>query len=157
MLLWSNLITLLIGLMLIVGEIKFESYYWRDEIKRKNKIIKNIYRYRGAILTIGWVMTVIAGIIVAVMIMEMGVNYIRADITAAQLHERYNAIVYKIESDSCRDEFGLLNKEIIDEVQDWNENITYYQAKKDNFWIGIVYPDIYDQFHTIDYTEFDKK
>lgn len=157
MLLWSNLITLLIGLMLIIGGIKVESYYWRDEIKRKNKIIKSIYRYRGAILTIGWVMTVIAGIIVAVMVMEMGVRHIRADIETAQLYERYNAIVYKIEGDSCRDEFGLLNKEIIDEVQDWNENIVYYQGMKDNFWVGIVYPDIYDQFHTIDYTEFDKK
>ena len=42
-------------------------------------------------------------------------------------------------------------------IQTLNENITYYQAKKDNFWIGTVYPDIYDQFQTIDYTEFDKK
>jgi hypothetical protein len=42
-------------------------------------------------------------------------------------------------------------------IQTLSENITYYQAKKDNFWIGIVYPDIYDQFQTIDYTEFDKK
>ena len=62
---------------------------------------------------------------------------------------------YKIESNSCRDEFGLLSKELIDEVQEWNQDVRYYQKIQRNFWVGIFYPNVYDEFETIDF--FDDK
>lgn len=65
--------------------------------------------------------------------------------------EKYKALTYKLESEACRDQFGLLNKEIIDEVQRWNVKVTYYKAMEDNFWVGIYYPDVYGDLGTIDY------
>lgn len=133
----------------------FYVYRYEKNAEIKNKIKVFICDHSEVTIVMGATIVIVIAIIVFTTLGIMFKNYINANAEAAQLHERYNAIVYKIESDSCRDEFGLLNKEIIDEIQKWNENITYYQAKKDNFWIGIVYPDIYDQFQTIDYTEFD--
>jgi anaerobic ribonucleoside-triphosphate reductase len=55
---------------------------------------------------------------------------------------------------TCRDEFGFLGKEIIDEVQNWNEDIRYYKAAQDDFWVGIFHPNVYDEFETIDYDTY---
>lgn len=157
MLLWLSLIVFFIGFGAVGIGCHFDIYYCEGNAETKNKIKGFICDHSEATIAMGAIIAFVSVMIILMMLGTMFKNYIVADVKVAQLYERYNAIVYKMESDSCRDEFGLLNKEIIDEVQDWNENITYYQAKKDNFWVGIVYPDIYDQFHTIDYTEFDKK
>lgn len=157
MILWLSLIAFLIGFGTVYIGCRFGVYRYEKNAEIKNKIKGFICDHSEATIAMGATIAIVSATIVFTTLGIMFKNYINANVEAAQLHERYNAIVYKIESDSCRDEFGLLNKEIIDEIQKWNENITYYQAKKDNFWIGIVYPDIYDQFQTIDYTEFDKK
>lgn len=69
--------------------------------------------------------------------------------------EKYKALTYKLESEACRDQFGLLNKEIIDEVQRWNVKVTYYKTMEDNFWVGIYYPDVYGDLGTIDYETYE--
>lgn len=68
--------------------------------------------------------------------------------------ERYKALTYKIERKSYRDDFGLLKKEVIDEIQDWNEDLTFYKSNQRDFWIGIFIPNIYDEFELIDYEKF---
>lgn len=157
MILWLSLIVFLIGVRTVYIGYHFYMYRYEENAEIKNKIKGFICDHSVSISAMGAIVAIASAMMVFMMLGMMLKNYINANVEAAQLHERYNAIVYKIESDSCRDEFGLLNKEIINEIQKWNENIAYYQAKNDNFWIGIVYPDIYDQFQTIDYTEFDKK
>ena len=37
-------------------------------------------------------------------------------------------------------------KEIVDEIQNWNEDIVYRREMQDNFWVGVFYPDIYYDF-----------
>ena len=59
--------------------------------------------------------------------------------------------MYKAETESYYDEFGLLNKDVIDEIQKWNEDLIFNQEMQDNFWLGIYIPNIYDEFETIDY------
>ena len=65
--------------------------------------------------------------------------------------ETYKALTYKAESGVCRDQFGLLSKDVLDEIQNWNEEITHYKTMEDNFWLGIFYPDVYGDLGTIDY------
>lgn len=83
-------------------------------------------------------------------------EYSTIDACLEQNREEYKAITYKMESNACRDEFGLLNKEVIDEIQEWNKDIRFYQELQDNFWLGIYYPNIFDEFETIDYKRFEK-
>ena len=70
--------------------------------------------------------------------------------------ECYNALTYKMESTTCRDEFGFLSKEVIDEVQEWNQDVKYIQAAQDDFWVGIFHPNVFDEFETIDYESYNK-
>lgn len=78
------------------------------------------------------------------------------DSEVAKYQQKYNAIVYKMESEACRDEFGLLSKEVIDEAQAWNETLARDKALQDNFWIGNLIPHIYDQFEFIDLNSYSK-
>lgn len=76
-------------------------------------------------------------------------EYTTTNFYLEQNREQYKAITYKVSA--CRDEFGILNKEVIDEIQEWNEDVRFYQRIQDDFWLGIYYPNVYDEFTTIDY------
>lgn len=101
-----------------------------------------------AVAFIGAVYLLIAGLLLAI-------SQTTVTATRQANAEKYKALTYKLESEACRDQFGLLNKEIIDEVQRWNVKVTYYKAMEDNFWVGIYYPDVYGDLGTIDYETYE--
>ena len=88
--------------------------------------------------------------ILVVMITILSQNYIGAEANKMMNQELYDSLAYKTETESIRDDFGIVNKEYIDEVQDWNTNLVGYQTITHNFWIGIFYPNWYDEFETIE-------
>lgn len=65
--------------------------------------------------------------ILAFMILFAILSHVGITGTVCSLKEREKAILYKAETENCRDEFGLLNKEFIDEVQEWNETVSSHQ------------------------------
>ena len=101
--------------------------------------------------------SVLDGIAVIIMAICLCVTYSTVDADIAQNEELYKAITYKVESEACRDEFGLLSKKVIDEAQEWNKDVLYYQNVQDDFWIGIFYPDVFDRFETIDYEKYNTR
>ena len=105
----------------------------------------------------GYVISIISGLAVIISLFLIIGEYITMDSYLEKTREQYKAITYKIESDACRDEFGLLNKEVIDEIQEWNKDVRFYQNIQDNFWLGIYYPNVFDEFETIEYESFEKK
>ena len=105
----------------------------------------------------GYVINIISGLAVIISLFIIIGEYTTMVSYLEKTREQYKAITYKIESDSCRDEFGLLNKEVIDEIQEWNKDVRFYQNIQDNFWLGIYYPNVFDEFETIDYESFEKK
>lgn len=106
---------------------------------------------------LGEFIATLSGFAVIVSLLLIIVEYTTMDSYLEKKREQYKAITYKIESYACRDEFGLLNKEIIDEIQEWNENVVFDQSIQDNFWVGIYFPNVFDEFETIDYESFEKK
>ena len=101
--------------------------------------------------------TITAGIVAIVMLCCIISANVGADAQIESHKARYEALIYKIESDAYRDEFGVVNKSVIDEIQDWNEDLAYNKEIQDDFWLGIFYPNIYDDFETIDYEKFMSK
>ena len=152
MLFWLCFIVLMIGIGLII----LGNKVWFDT-KKDSKLRNFVYKYDDIIAYSGIFMFVTSSIIMAVMIILFACNYIGVNAQVEKYKEQYNAITYKVESGACRDEFGLLNKEVIDEIQDWNEDITYHKNIQRDFWVGIFIPNIYDQFETIDYTKYGKE
>ena len=107
--------------------------------------------------SLGELITTLSGLAVIISLFLIIGEYTTMDSYLEKTREQYKAITYKIESDACRDEFGLINKEVIDEIQEWNKDIIFYQNMQDNFWLGIYYPNVFDEFETIDYESFEKK
>lgn len=129
MLFWMFVIGLFIGIgLLIVGD----------------------YNCNDSILYLGASFIVISIIGLTFSLIIMLANHVDTDAKVAEYQERHKALVYKLETEAARDELGLLNKEIIDEIQKWNEDIVYHQKVQDSFWIGIYYPNVFDQFEIIE-------
>lgn len=106
------------------------------------------WEYVGALSVVFGVMTLI------VMLTIMGCNCIGSSATRIKMMETQRALKYKLESGSCRDELGLLNKEVIDEIQIWNEEISRKKVLQRDIWVGVFVPNIYDEFELIDYEGF---
>jgi hypothetical protein len=80
-------------------------------------------------------------------------NRVDASPTRAKLEETYNALLFKAENGFVRDEFGFVNKELVDEIQYWNEDVSYYQKSRENKWFGVLVIPVYDDLETIDLNE----
>lgn len=117
MLFWLIVIVLIIGIVTLVLGCKSWDY-------EKNKFSDFIYDHDEGLMYTGGAIILIDGIFLTIAIAYMCCNFIGINAKVEQYKEKYNAITYKVESGACRDDFGLLNKEVIDEIQDWNENIT---------------------------------
>lgn len=104
----------------------------------------------------GELLAVIGGIAVVISLIIIALEYTTIDSYLESNREIYKAITYKVESDACKDEFGLLSKDVIDDVQKWNKDVRFYQNIQDNFWVCIYYPNVFDEFQTIDYESYSK-
>lgn len=141
---WLFVIIFVIGIgLIVIGNID-----WNYD---KHKFL--YYNDDGFIIA-GCVTSVISGFVALFMLFCIIFSHTNVEAKLEQKREVYNALTYKMESTSCRDEFGFLSKEVIDEVQKWNESIRYYRFVQDDFWNGIFYPNVYDQFKTIDYETY---
>ena len=144
MLFWIMFIVLLIGIGMIVISNKF----WDKE---KHHFL---YYYDEYIKYTGITITIVSAMVVTLMLIGICEGQITSKANTVKYKETYKALTYKLESGACRDELGLLSKSVIDEIQAWNEDIVSRQKMQNNFWVGIFYPDIYDNFETIDYTHY---
>lgn len=107
------------------GKSKFNDFvYWHDE--------PIVYTF-GAF-------AVISGILAIVMFICVVIAQISADGCKVEYEQTYSALIYKSQTENIRDEFGIVNKEYIDEVQAWNEGLSKCKAYSNDFWIGIFYP-----------------
>lgn len=129
----------------------------RRKAKKSIKFVEYMYKKDDLFKDVGCLTTVISIVVVLIMLVVVIAGHVDTEAKVKQNIERYNALNYKVTSGACRDELGLLSKSVIDEIQDWNEDVIYYQTVQDNFWIGIFYPNVFDQFETIDYENYNAK
>jgi hypothetical protein len=58
-------------------------------------------------------------------------------------------LTYQWENDFYGNEYGIGKKELVKEIQSWNEDIAGYKKLQRNIWIGVFVPDIYDDYKFI--------
>ncbi len=113
--------------------------------------------YNECIVMTGVSLVVVFGICAIISIIVISVNCIGSEGVRLAYEQRYESLIYKAKTESIRDEFGVINKDYIDEIQEWNENVVKLKNWEKDFWIGIFVPNIYGEFETIDLSEISYK
>lgn len=94
-------------------------------------------------------LAVIAFIAVIVSFIIMGINHIGVDGYIARMNTRYDTLVYQYENDIYDNDNDLGKRELMEDIQSWNEDLASNRETQDDFWIGIYIPNIYDKFEYI--------
>lgn len=155
MVFWITLFLTLLGIVFMVAIVKIGKKYRLGE-KDNSKIVEYVHYHDDGLLFGVGAVAVIGGIAIFIMLIIIISTHCGINAQVQKLRETYTALTYKLESGACRDEFGLLSKEIIDEVQNWNEDVVYNQNIQRDFWVGIFFPNVFDEFETIDYQRYQK-
>lgn len=80
-------------------------------------------------------------------------NYVGIDGRVAKNQVRYDSLMYQYENCLYDNDNDVGKKELMSEIQSWNEDLAWYKAIQRNLWIGIYIPNVYDQFDFIELHE----
>ena len=96
-----------------------------------------------------------AGIAAAIMLVVIIVNNVGVEASIESNKQRYDSLVYQAENNMYDNDNDLGKKELVNQIQEWNEDLARGKALQDDFWFGIFYADIYDEFDFIPMTVLD--
>ena len=97
----------------------------------------------------------VAGIAAAIMLVVIIVNNVGVEASIESNKQRYDSLVYQAENNMYDNDNDLGKKELVNQIQEWNEDLARGKALQDDFWVGIFYADIYDEFDFIPMTVLD--
>lgn len=102
---------------------------------------------------VGLFLSIIAAIVVTISMFNFCITYsgLDGDIAANQM--RYESLTYQYENDIYDNDNDLGKKELMNQIQEWNEDLARNKKNQYDFWIGIYIPNIYDQFEFIELTK----
>lgn len=79
----------------------------------------------------------------------LATNYIDTDASVAGWEKQYESLTYQLENNLYDNDNDIGKKELMDEIREWNEDLAYHKEIQRNFWVGIYYPNVYDNFEFI--------
>ena len=68
----------------------------------------------------------------------------------ASNEQRYESLVYQVENEVYENDNDLGKYDLYNQVREWNEDLAKGKAMQNDFWFGIFYPDIFDEFEFIE-------
>lgn len=95
------------------------------------------------------VLTLVSGIAAAIMLIVIIVNNVGVEAKIEVSKQRYDSLVYQAENNLYENDNDLGKKELANQIQKWNEDLSSEKALQNDFWVGIFIPDIYDEFEFI--------
>ena len=101
------------------------------------------------------IISVIAGIAFVVMLIVVIANNVGVEASIEANKQRYESLIYQAENNLYENDNDLGKKELVNQIQEWNENLARGKALQNDFWVGIFYADIYDEFNFIPMTVLD--
>ena len=94
-----------------------------------------------------YVISSIAALVMTIFII-MGNISIRANVPAMRV--RYESLVYQYENNLYENDNDVGKKELMKEIQEWNEDLANGKTYQRDFWVGIFVPNVYDEFDFIE-------
>lgn len=131
MLFWLFVIVMVVGILLLILDAHF--------------LFNN-----NLAIDIGMPAAVMGFIAVLVSIVIIIFSNVGLDAKVERCNTRYESLVYQYENDIYDNDNDLGKRELMNDIQSWNEDLSYRKKIQDDFWLGIYYPNIYDQFEKIE-------
>ena len=86
---------------------------------------------------------------IVIIVNHLGVNgYV--ELYAELNKTRYDILVYQYENNFYDNDNDVGKYELVQDIREWNEDLSKYKELQDDLWVGIFYPNIYDQFEFIE-------
>ena len=82
-------------------------------------------------------------------IIVLAFNYIGVDASIATWKAQYESLTYQLDNHLYDNDNDIGKKELMNQIQDWNTDLAYRKTIQRNFWVGIYYPNVYDEFEFI--------
>lgn len=131
MLFWLFVIVMVIGALLLI--LDYHSLFNND-----------------LAIDTGLTMSIIGFVAVLSSIVIIFFSHMGLDAKVEKYNARYESLVYQYENNIYENDNDLGKKELMDDIQSWNEDVSYYKELQYDFWLGIYCPNIYDQFEKIE-------
>ena len=96
------------------------------------------------------VIAIIGFIVAIIMLMVIIVENTNVDAYVAENQMRYEMLVYQYENNLYDNDNDLGKRDLMEDIQEWTEDLAYYREAQDDFWVGIFHPNVYDQFEFIE-------
>lgn len=100
----------------------------------------------GLLAIIGWIVFLIMCVIAIV-------ANVGAKGNIAANEQLYTSLVYQLEHDLYDNDNDIGKRELYEKVTKWNSDLACGKAMQHDLWVGIFYPDIYDNFEFIELPE----
>lgn len=107
---------------------------------------KRFCDYSGPFLVIA----IIGFIVAIIMLIVIIVENTNVDAYVAENQMRYEMLVYQYENSIYDNDNDLGKRDLMEDIQEWNEDLAYHRKAQDDFWVGIFHPNVYDQFEFIE-------
>lgn len=99
----------------------------------------------GIICSVGTVIFTVFFIICSIIF--IGNGNLAAEANKAYLIKERENLVYELENQLYTDDSG--RKEIYERIFEWNTDLVFKKEAQRDFWVGIFYPNIYDEIDFI--------
>ena len=104
---------------------------------------------RDMLFGLGLILSLCGWVALAVSLIVLGVNCINLKGTLSKIRQRYESLTYQYKNDIYNNDNDLGKRDLMEDIQKWNEDLAWYREAQNDFWIGVFIPDIYDQFEYI--------
>lgn len=97
-------------------------------------------------LTVG----LFSGAAAMIMFFAIIINNAAPDAKIAEYQAYYDSLVYQYENDIYDNDNDLGKRDLMKDIEAWNTDLAYRKKIQRNYWVGIFYPNIYDDFDFIE-------
>lgn len=101
----------------------------------------------------GMLLAILGGLATAIMFFVIAVNYIGVEADVASSKARYESLKYQYENNFYDNDNDVGKYELVRDIREWNEDLARNKKLQHNFWIGVLIPDVFDQFEYIEIGE----
>jgi hypothetical protein len=85
-----------------------------------------------------------------IMLLVLIFSHVGVQANVDRMETRYDMLTYQYENNIYDNDNDLGYRDLVTDIQEWNEDLSYKKAVQKDLWLGIFYPNIYDQFEFIE-------